>query len=360
MDYLFFDIECCDGKNICEFGYVIADENLNPLKKDIILVNPDAPFNLGWGKGPQLYYPFKRYYKSGTFDKHYAEIKRLFDKKDRTVVGHATFNDAKFLAAACRRYGLRGVAVSYMDTQKILRKMLPDKGTVSLDKACAALSADSGKILHKSDDDAAMTMEVFMKMSALEGLSLNDFILKYADCGGNVSEEGEVTDADVITFADRLRRARQDRTNRLNTNNRKVLEAFVSVVRATDKKENALMRGKKVSFSRNYEKDHFREMMAFIQLLKNNGARYCTSPEKCDFFVRYDVCCEDGTMKECSRLKTALNASAEKGRPRIITVQQLSECLGTEEKALKNNPFPSDRVFERQKDKGLKSVKHPL
>lgn len=32
MDYLFFDIECCDGRNICEFGYVVADENLKPIK----------------------------------------------------------------------------------------------------------------------------------------------------------------------------------------------------------------------------------------------------------------------------------------------------------------------------------------
>ena len=26
MRYLAFDIECCDGKHICEFGYVITDE----------------------------------------------------------------------------------------------------------------------------------------------------------------------------------------------------------------------------------------------------------------------------------------------------------------------------------------------
>lgn len=31
MRYLFFDIECCDGKHICEFGYVITD--INSLQK---------------------------------------------------------------------------------------------------------------------------------------------------------------------------------------------------------------------------------------------------------------------------------------------------------------------------------------
>ena len=347
MDYLFFDIECCDGRNICEFGYVVADENLKPINKDIILINPDARFNLGWSKGPKLFYPFKRYYGSGTFDKHYLEIKRLFDKKDRTVVGHAAFNDAKFLSSACKRYGLPGIAFSYLDTQKIFRRMFPDKGTVSLDKACAALEGNMDKTLHKSDDDAAMTMDVFSKMLCKESLTFGDFSLKYADCGGKVSENGEITDADVVTFADRLKRARQDDTNRLNTNNRKVMEAFITLVRATDKRENALLRGKKIAFSRHYEKNHFREMLAFIQLLKNNGARYCASPEKCDFFVRYDVLDEDGKVKECSRLNSALAVSAGGRKPVIITVNQLSEFLGADENALKDFPFPDDRVFTR-------------
>ena len=31
MKYLSFDIECCDGKHICEFGYVIVDEKFNTI-----------------------------------------------------------------------------------------------------------------------------------------------------------------------------------------------------------------------------------------------------------------------------------------------------------------------------------------
>lgn len=37
MQYLSFDIECCDGKHICEFGYVITDENFKVTKKNVIL-----------------------------------------------------------------------------------------------------------------------------------------------------------------------------------------------------------------------------------------------------------------------------------------------------------------------------------
>ena len=34
MRYLSFDIECCDGRSICEFGYVITDESFNIIEKD--------------------------------------------------------------------------------------------------------------------------------------------------------------------------------------------------------------------------------------------------------------------------------------------------------------------------------------
>ena len=27
MNYLYFDIECCDGNHMCSFGYVITNEN---------------------------------------------------------------------------------------------------------------------------------------------------------------------------------------------------------------------------------------------------------------------------------------------------------------------------------------------
>ena len=36
MKYLSFDIECCDGRHICEFGYVVVDEKFNVLERDCI------------------------------------------------------------------------------------------------------------------------------------------------------------------------------------------------------------------------------------------------------------------------------------------------------------------------------------
>lgn len=41
MRYLFFDIECCNGRDICEFGYVITDTEFNVLEKNDFTINPE-------------------------------------------------------------------------------------------------------------------------------------------------------------------------------------------------------------------------------------------------------------------------------------------------------------------------------
>ena len=46
MRYLCFDIECCDGQHICEFGYVIPDENLAVQKKGRRLIKPKEKFRM--------------------------------------------------------------------------------------------------------------------------------------------------------------------------------------------------------------------------------------------------------------------------------------------------------------------------
>ena len=66
MRYLFFDIECCDGVHICEFGYVITDESFNITDKNFWTINPEAKFNLTGrkdGKDMKLFFPESKYKK---------------------------------------------------------------------------------------------------------------------------------------------------------------------------------------------------------------------------------------------------------------------------------------------------------
>ena len=71
MNYLFFDVECANsfdgvGK-ICEFGYVLTDENLNIIKQGIYLINPDAEFDW-YVKYKIISYAIKEYEKAPKYN----------------------------------------------------------------------------------------------------------------------------------------------------------------------------------------------------------------------------------------------------------------------------------------------------
>ena len=42
MKYLFFDIECSNGHDICSFGYCLTDEKFKIIKKEDIVINPES------------------------------------------------------------------------------------------------------------------------------------------------------------------------------------------------------------------------------------------------------------------------------------------------------------------------------
>ena len=53
--YLFFDIECCNGYNICSFGYAIIGENMKVISKKDLIMNPESRFILSpKGKRPKI------------------------------------------------------------------------------------------------------------------------------------------------------------------------------------------------------------------------------------------------------------------------------------------------------------------
>ena len=95
MRYLFFDIECSEGKSMCSFGYVLTDEKFRILEKDDILMNPEAIFHTGaWGKknreaypGIEMAYPKEVFLKSPTFPALYEKSKRLSNIRIRPSSG---------------------------------------------------------------------------------------------------------------------------------------------------------------------------------------------------------------------------------------------------------------------------------
>ena len=70
MKYLFLDIECSNGSDICSIGYVIADDKFNVIQQKDMLINPESKFvlsNRAGTQGIKLAYSEQEFYAAPAF-----------------------------------------------------------------------------------------------------------------------------------------------------------------------------------------------------------------------------------------------------------------------------------------------------
>ena len=162
MRYLFFDIECCDGKNICTFGYTITDENFNLIEKKDIVINPEARFTIPTTEKRmdiKLAYSKEDFLKAPTYPQVYKEIANIMNHPDQKIFGHAVSSDIKFLKTANARYDLPQFKFNAYDTQKAFARCGMGGSSCALSGIARSLGYDLSNIeLHKSCDDAYLTM----------------------------------------------------------------------------------------------------------------------------------------------------------------------------------------------------------
>ncbi len=178
MNYLFFDIECCDGKHICEFGYVLANDQFDVLERDCITINPEKKFKLsGRGHESDIKLSFKEeeYFASPKFVDVYQKIKAVIQKEDQLIVGFAIKSDKTFLSTACARYGLENFVFNHVDFQQLYRTYTDSPNVTSVEKMVNALDID-GITLHKSVDDAYAVLLAFKTICSREGMGIADMI----------------------------------------------------------------------------------------------------------------------------------------------------------------------------------------
>ena len=180
MKFLSFDIECCDGNHICEFGYVCFDNDFNLLKKECIPINPARPFRLSrYGEAPEvsLFYSEKEYKSSPEFPAVAEKIRNIIADADM-IVGFSMRNDYLFLKKACERYGLSSIEFTYNDIQRLYRVHTNGKNELSLQHFLEEVGVDMSDLyMHRSDDDSYGVMLALKKMcenSGKEILSLID------------------------------------------------------------------------------------------------------------------------------------------------------------------------------------------
>jgi len=184
--YLVFDIECCNGHNICSFGYAIISEKLKVLEKHDILINPESKFILSpKGKRPkmELAYPEELFLKQDNFPVFYKEIKRLLSEEGYILMGHAIQSDFHFIKYACDRYKLPYFDMQGYDTQRMYQREYNKDHVESLEKILEQLEIDDNKItFHRSCDDALASFYVARAICKSKDIDFDALLALHQDC----------------------------------------------------------------------------------------------------------------------------------------------------------------------------------
>lgn len=351
MRYLFFDIECCNGRNICEFGYVITDDKFNILEKKDFTINPENKFNLTGrpdGRDLYLYYPESTYYRSNKFPYFYKKIKKLIEYPDQLIVGHAISSDAGFLRSACRRYNLNPINFKFADSQRMFSEFSNIRKSISLENACESLSVEKLKYLHKSDDDSELTMNLVKGMCKQLGCSLEELIELCDSCSGK-SENNQITYDDFeIRQQKRYEAAKSGVNNTVRGHNYRMFLQFLDGVKPQGDIVESDLNGKSLCVSLNYEICHFKEMLSLVQLLTNHNATYKMRASDNDIFVTCDANDDEGNIRHCSRLKHVNDAIVEGKNIKIISFDKLLKILNVTKEELSTMPFPNANCFYKK------------
>lgn len=348
MRYLFFDIECCNGRDICEFGYVLTDENFNILEKKDITINPENKFRLTGRpdhRDIQLCYTDEFYYSRPKFTAFYKEMKDLIEADDQIIVGHAIANDAKFLRTACERFTLPYINFEFNDSQKMFKEYFNETKSISLERAGEIFSIEAPNYLHKSDDDSERTMLFVKKMCESLEVTLIELIDLCPTCSGKIVD-GNTSFTNVENRISKwVELAQADENNSIVKKNIKLFHFFLENVKAKKNIENSLLCGKKICISLNYEFYHFKEMLAIIQMIVDCGGKYNSKASQNDIFVSYDLYDGENNLLPCSRRKYVDEAILQGKSIQIISFSEFLKVLGTTEEELSQVPFPEESAF---------------
>lgn len=291
MKYLFFDIECSNCFNgvgkMCEFGYVLTDENLLVMKSDDIPMSPgkggENRFYLKGRKHEkdiELAYEDDYYFNQPEFPYFYQRIKKLMEDPDTICFAYSMDNDIAHLYHTCTRYKLEPFNYECYDVQKLVAAYLEKKGQMALHNACKEIVGPSAIVKlheHLSRDDAEMERLIFEAICILTKKKANELL-----------DESKFARTNSIEFMDAIKK------NKEKKKSIKLGHEFYKskvVIEDLDKPENI---GKRYNISGTIKKD-FNLVKNIVSLIEETGGILSNYLDKTDFFVVLD----DKNKEEC-------------------------------------------------------------
>ena len=351
--YLFFDCEFATSKGgeekICEFGYVMVDENFTIMYKCNLIVNPNIKDN-EWDyrvlrkilKRPKYVYENQL-----NFPAYYKKIEFLIKNAD-VILGHSLASDAHALNCECKRYKLPSLDYEFYDIKEFFKSFVDTRKDVSVENILTSLDIEGDKNAHDAGSDAYNTMLELKIMLARLEMKVEDLIdlcPKAKDKTENYLVESRVISAQLQE--ERRKRMMEgdysDGTNDMlmmrRHCNKKTFVQFLDNVQVTSE-GSGKFNGQKVSISLNYECHHFKEMMNIVQIIKNEGGEYVLKGSQATIFVTYESVDKDGKPHGCSRLNYVNEAIENGAIIQKISFEEFLKILGMTNEELENLPLP--------------------
>ena len=380
MKYLFFDLEYATSKGgnikICEFGFVVTDENFKILDRDNFIINPNI-FREEWDwrvVRTILTRCVSEYENSPKFDEYYDDIVKLIKSADY-VFGHSLNGDAKALNCDCLRYGLPSIDFKFYDIKEFYKQYNSTNRDISVGNILKDLQIEGESGEHDAEVDAVNTMYEFkamlerLEMTPKELIGICPSVVDY-----NENYTVQSLEISKMIQEEQMQNILNGTGDNLMLKNSKESRIFVqfldNVLPSTD--EPKTLKDLKFSISINYEETHYRQMLNIVQILCNKGAIYIRKASLCDFFVTYEMFNEEGSLKSCSKTKYAKEAIENGANIKIISFNAFLEMIGLSEDELDSLPMVSfdclsrddavikdprtRRYFEKKKSKEVVTV----
>lgn len=342
MRYLFFDIECANCFNnkakICEFGYVITDENFNLIEQECIFINPEAKFDRRVLK-EIVNFPEKKYIQSPVYPEVYEQIKKIITYPEQMIFGCAMDQDTKFLNESSIRYNLPSIDYAYVDLQQVYIAYKKADKKMGLSALSEEIGSERKGKNHKGDDDAHLTMSTFKKLCDIMNVQITDLRGLFNTCGGKNSNYTLTTDFAEYTkqqILDELSNSTCVINPMRGRRRQNLFVALLHDILITDDCQTNELKGKLVAISLEYEKNHFRQILNLITMLAAKGCMYTTKSSEADYYIEYDEMQE----QNCNRKAVFLERIDKGEKIKIIPFLQILDFLSTTEDGLNKMSFP--------------------
>lgn len=337
MKYLIFDIECCDGKHICEFGYVLFTEEFELLARECITINPEYPFKLSGREHEsdiQLAFREEVYFNSPTYEDLYGKIKGIIETPDCQILGFSMKNDVTFLNTANDIYEKDEFEFTYLDFQVLYQAYTNSENRTSVEKCIEELGIED-ITLHKSDDDSYAIMLALKKICEKENLPLPEVLKMLKQLkGGYFAEKAKARNLMLIDKIEAGGLKAQ----------KEFLGKFISNLKVNKKSTNADFAGKAICISQNYQRANFNQMLSLLEILYSVGAFYKAKASECDIFI-----VTEGDEEDLRYLRA--KQAADEGRQiEFVGMEEILDRLSvTQEQLSKKNHVR--RILEKKKQR---------